>query len=161
MSFEELWTLIIEVKAVINARPLTYVHDDSEGIDYAITPSHLIYGRKITSLPNGNPFELVSTYETLTRRMKGHRILLWNLLKTWKKDYLLNLRERYSVKQRDTRLNKIEVGDIVIMKDYLTKRLFGKWKLYRNYYLERMDKLELQWYKFPLLAVIPPYLDVV
>ena len=108
---------------MINARPLTYVHDDSEGIDYALTPSHLIYGRKITSLPNSNPFEVVSTYEILTRRMKSHRILLWNLLKTWRKDYLLNLKESYSVKQRGTRLNKIEVGDIVIMKDDLTKRL--------------------------------------
>ena len=92
-SFEEMRTLIVEVEAVINARPLTYVHDDSEGIDYTLTPSHLIYGRKITSLPNSNPFEVVSTYEILTRRMKSHRILLWNLLKTWRKDYLLNLRE--------------------------------------------------------------------
>ena len=32
LSFEELRTLIVEVEAVINARPLTYVHDDSEGI---------------------------------------------------------------------------------------------------------------------------------
>ena len=66
LSFEELRTLVVEVEAVINARPLTYVHDDSEGIDYASTPSHLIYGRKITCLPNSNYFEVVSTYETLT-----------------------------------------------------------------------------------------------
>ena len=41
LSFERLRTLLIEVESVINARPLTYVQDDSEGVNYALTPSHL------------------------------------------------------------------------------------------------------------------------
>ena len=59
--------------------------------------------------------------------MNNHKTLLWNLVKTWRRDYLLNLRECYSVKQRGTRDCNIAVGDIVILKDDLTKRLF--WKL--------------------------------
>jgi len=38
LSFEELRTLLVEVESVVNARPLTYGHDDTEGIDYALTP---------------------------------------------------------------------------------------------------------------------------
>ena len=108
---------------MVNARPLTYVHDDTEGIDYALTPSHLIYG---TTLPNSNHFEVLSTYETLTGRIRGHKILLWNLVKIWRKDYLLNLREFHSVKKRGTRDCNIAEGDVVILKDDLTKRMFWK-----------------------------------
>ena len=104
LSFEELQTLIVEVEAVIDARPLTYVHDDSEGIDYALTPSHLIYGRKITCLPNGNHSEMVSTYETLTRRVNSHKTLLWNLVKTWRREYLLKLRVLFSHAEKYQRL---------------------------------------------------------
>jgi len=37
LRFEELRTLVVEVETVINARPLTYAHDDEE-INYALTP---------------------------------------------------------------------------------------------------------------------------
>ena len=48
LTFDELHTLLIEVESVINARPLTYIYDNSEGVSYPLTPSHLIYGRRIT-----------------------------------------------------------------------------------------------------------------
>jgi len=73
-----------------------------------------------------NHFEVLSTYETLTRRMRGHKILLWNLVKIWRKDYLLNLREFHSVKKRGTTDRSIAIEDIVILKDDLTKRMFWK-----------------------------------
>ena len=68
----------------------------------------------------------MSTCETLTGRVNSHKTLLWNLVKTRKKHYLLNLRECYSVKQRGTRDCNIAVGDIAILKDDLTKRLFRR-----------------------------------
>ena len=42
--FEELNTVLIEVEAVINCRPFTFVYDDCEGVSCALTPSHLLYG---------------------------------------------------------------------------------------------------------------------
>ena len=53
VSFMELSTLLVETQCVINARPITYVFDDTEGVSYPLTPSQLINGRnllmKITS----------------------------------------------------------------------------------------------------------------
>ena len=34
LDFHEMRTILVEVEGVINSRPLTYVHDDTEGISY-------------------------------------------------------------------------------------------------------------------------------
>ena len=109
LSFEELRTLLIEVESVINARPLTYVQDDSEGVNYALTPSHLMYGRKIVNFPNSSHYEIESTYQTLTKRMKNHKHLLNQLLRTWRRDYLINLRESHLFKVRQKKESLIAI----------------------------------------------------
>jgi len=44
LKFKELATLFVEIESVINARPLMYIY---EGISYALTPAHLICGRRL------------------------------------------------------------------------------------------------------------------
>jgi len=48
---ESLQTMIVEVEAMLNNRPLSYVSPDSEDMK-PITPSHLLLGRPIISLPH-------------------------------------------------------------------------------------------------------------
>ena len=38
----------------MNSRPLTYVEDGEDGLNYSLTPSHLINGRKIYTSPNNS-----------------------------------------------------------------------------------------------------------
>ena len=66
LSFEELSTLLTEVECVINARPLAYVYDDLDGVNFALTPSHLIDGQRLQNTPNSSHFEIFSTHDTLT-----------------------------------------------------------------------------------------------
>jgi hypothetical protein len=61
LSFDELRTLIVEIEGLLNARPITYVYDDTEAISYPLAPSHLVYGRRITTSPNTQHYEVVST----------------------------------------------------------------------------------------------------
>ena len=49
----ELHTLLTLIEAYINDRSLTYVNSDPQ--NDTITPSHLIYGRRITPCPTYDP----------------------------------------------------------------------------------------------------------
>ena len=70
LTHEELSTLLNEIEGLINARPLTYVYDNEESISYPLTPSDLIYGRRVTATQNSQHFEITSTYDSLTKRLK-------------------------------------------------------------------------------------------
>ena len=50
INLATLQTIIVEIEAMLNDRPLTFVSSDLD--DEPLTPSHLLYGRRITSLPN-------------------------------------------------------------------------------------------------------------
>ena len=43
LTFEELRTLVVEIEATLNNRPLTYIYDDEEGLSYPLTPADLLY----------------------------------------------------------------------------------------------------------------------
>ena len=128
LHFEELNTVLIEVESVINCRPLTFVYDDCEGLSYALTPSHLLYGRRMASSPCSGHYEIVSTNDSLTRRSRNQKHVLNQIISCWRKDYLLSLREVRGIKRAGSGCT-IKVGDIVILKDESVKRLF--WKLAR------------------------------
>jgi len=93
LKFEELATLLVDIESVINARPLTYVYDDQEGISYALTSAYLIYGCRLATTPNASHLEVYSTHKTLTKRSRNQQHLLTQLINCWRKYYLLNLRE--------------------------------------------------------------------
>ena len=48
LNYEELVTVLTEIECTLNRRPLTYQYDD---LVEALTPSHLLYGRPLSSLP--------------------------------------------------------------------------------------------------------------
>ena len=125
LKFDDLHTILVEIEGVINARPITYVYNDCEGISYPLTPSQLIYGRNVSVAPNDKHFEITSTHQSLTRRARHHRKVLNNFTKPWKQEYLLNLRE--IANQGNNKKPNIEPGDIVLLKNDQTKRCF--WKL--------------------------------
>ena len=68
LTYDELNTLIVE--DIINSRPIMYLYDDQKGITIHLSPSHLIYGRKITALPNSQTYEAICTHRSLAHRAK-------------------------------------------------------------------------------------------
>jgi len=93
LDFDQLGTLLIEIECIVNVRPLTYVEDDTSGLSYTLSPSHLFNGRRITNSPNCSHFEIISTNEMVTKRSRTQKHLLRQFTNQWRKDYLLSLRE--------------------------------------------------------------------
>jgi hypothetical protein len=113
LTFEELRTVIVEIESTLNSRPLTYIYDEQEGVSYPLTPSCLIYGRRITTTPSDSHFEIACTNKTLTKRAKYQNRVLKNFTDQWKKEYLVSIRE--ASRSETNRKESIEVGDVVIL----------------------------------------------
>ena len=97
ISLLMLQTMVVQIEAILNDRPLTYVSSDSND-PQPLTPSHLLYGRRIITLP----YELVTeelgdsdygeTFE-LRQRAKIQAHLLRSFQKRWKHEYLTSICE--------------------------------------------------------------------
>ena len=127
LTHDQLSTLLVEIEGIINSRPMTYLASDQDGVTGSLSPSHLINGRRLTALSNDEHFEIVSTHQSLTQRLKHHRHLLNQFTKLWRRDYLLNLREAHNLKTKRGGQPLIKVGNVVVVKSDTSKRLF--WKL--------------------------------
>lgn len=51
MSLQTLKTIVVEIEAVMNGRPLIFVSSEA-GDREPLTPSHLFHGRRIICLPH-------------------------------------------------------------------------------------------------------------
>ena len=129
IDLETLQTITTEVEATLNDRPLTYVSSDSADPE-PLTPSHLLYGRRITRLPypsdNCENGELCQqpTKLNLNKRMQNQLEIMQHFVKRWKNDYLTSLRENHRTLGRNNQT--IKVGDVVQIYDDTPRCL---WKL--------------------------------
>ncbi|XP_069968405.1 uncharacterized protein [Bactrocera oleae] len=109
LTYEELTTLLTQIEAVLNSRPLYTTGEDCED-NSILTPGHFLIGRSLVSAPE--PFQ-EGNLTTLDR---------WNLLqkmryqfwKNWKEEYLHTLQQRYKWKQP---MSNIKEGQIVLLKN--------------------------------------------
>ena len=121
--------ITVEIEAVLNDRPLTYVSSEIDDAE-PLTPSHLLYGRRITNLPH--PLQEVicddPTYNSGTSQIedqaKRRNKLVQHFWNRWRQEYLTSLREFHKVSGKNE--TEIKVGDVVQVHDD-TKRV--NWRL--------------------------------
>ena len=78
--------------------------------------------------PNSQHYETMSTYNSLTKRLKHHRHLLGQFTRRWRNEYLTGLREQVTKGSSERNVTaKFKVGDVVILKNDSVARAF--WKL--------------------------------
>ena len=131
LTYDELSTLVIEIEAVLNSRPLTYVSMDD--LEEPLTPSHLLLGYRVLSLPDpplSDDPDYGASANDLSRRMKHLLKTSERFWKRWKKEYLLELREFH----RTSRISKgvketVQEGQIITVYDEGQPR--GLWRVGR------------------------------
>ncbi|XP_077547781.1 uncharacterized protein LOC144160032 [Haemaphysalis longicornis] len=114
LGFVELSTVLAEVEAVINSRPLTYTYDDpNDGAP--LTPACFLAGRRLTTLPLHEEKFVESSATSLRllwQKRKQILHLFWNV---WRKEYLGQLRSAYASKK--TKGGVPGVGDVVLIRE--------------------------------------------
>ena len=71
LTYDELLTVVTEIEANLNSRPLTYV--SSEDLEEPLTPAHLLTGRRLTVLPDSfiqdddDNYDAPTSHEEITR----------------------------------------------------------------------------------------------
>ena len=116
---DELSTVLVEIEAVVNSRPLTYL--SPEDLDEPITPSHFLCGRRVLSLPDSlhedDMKEYLPAQPDLSRRLKHLNVMLNQFWKRWRGEYLLELRNAHRWHGGNPDATAPSVGDIVLVED--------------------------------------------
>ena len=125
LTFEELNTVLTEIEAVVNSRPLTYVSNDLES--EPLTPSHLLHGRTIANVYSEAETVLPLNDDDLRNRLKYLQTVLNHYWNRFYHEYTVALRERMIYDQKKRSDDPITVGDVVLIKDD-KKTPRAKWK---------------------------------
>ena len=129
VSLAVLQTLVVEVEAILNDRPLTHVSSDL-GDAEPLTPAHLLHGHRITSLPHTVVDEqdlMDPTYGCATdvsQRAQRQAFLLNQFQARWRYEYLTSLREHHRTTGNNSQ--RVKPGDVVLVYDDSPR---NTWKL--------------------------------
>lgn len=137
LSLDELYTILTEVEAIINSRPLSYI--SANDLEEPLTPSHLLMGRRVLSMPdhlrltvdpNDEDFTANPTSTQLSDQMKRLNGALNYFWARWRDEYLLELRDAHRNANRGrVWCSSVSVGDVVVVHDASLPR--GFWKIGR------------------------------
>ena len=110
LTHEVLVTLIAEVSAIVNNRPLLPVSSDSES-PCVLTPSTLLTMKTEADI---GPFPLFGPKDMLKLHWKHVQVLAEEFWRRWKDEYLHSLQKR---KKWFKECRDLKPGDLVLMRD--------------------------------------------
>jgi len=125
LQHDELETVLIEIEATVNSRPLTFDYDDHEE-EQPLTPAHFLTGGRLTQLPdftNDGAKE-----DTLSRMWKRRNQLMKSFESRWIREYLQDLRSFHEVRTVMSGPRFVK-GDIVLIAEDKVPR--QRWQMAR------------------------------
>nr|XP_012235935.1 PREDICTED: uncharacterized protein LOC105680081 [Linepithema humile] len=122
LTYEEYNTLLVEIEAVLNSRPLTPLSSNSNDL-LALTPTHFLIGNSLSEPVQNNFVDVPENRLSRWQHLQKIRQHFW---KRWHREYLqtLQTRSKWFSGQKS-----VEPGDMVLMKDDNLPPL--NWKLGR------------------------------
>ncbi|CAL8119444.1 unnamed protein product [Orchesella dallaii] len=122
LTFEEFSTVLCQVEACMNSRPLCSMTSDPDDND-ALTPGHFLIGSAMTTIPS--PDITTIKVNRLSRWQLTQRIIQ-DFWRRWSNEYVTTLQQRWKWQNKT---ENIKTGDLVLVHDELLPP--AKWKLAR------------------------------
>lgn len=117
LTYEEFSTLLSQIEACLNTRPLCPISEDPDDLDY-LTPAHF--------LSSGPVLTIIETETDERTRWRLTQKIFDDLWKRWKSEYLCQLSKRSKWRKPQ---ESIKLNDVVIIHD--ANLPAGKWALGR------------------------------
>lgn len=111
LTFEEYYTLLTQVEACVNSRPLHPLSDDPNDLA-ALTPAHFSVGEPLVTLTESDNVNETQTWRLSRGELVQQMYQHWWI--RWHNEYVTTLLQR--PKWRDLQRN-IQIGDLVLIKE--------------------------------------------
>lgn len=111
LTFEGLYTVITQIEAIMNSRPLFPMSNDPNDLEI-LTPGHLLIGNSLTALPQSSVVELPTNRLNQYQHLQQ---LVQHFWSRWSKEYLLHMQQRSKWKVNNT--FDIKIGTMVLIKE--------------------------------------------
>ena len=110
LTFEELSTVLYQIEACLNSRPLSQGSNDPED-PVPLTPGHFLVGHPLVVAPDYN-FEDASV--STLRRWQLVQRMVQHFWRRWRQEYLTQFfqRQKWNVRNLD-----YKIGDVVLLKE--------------------------------------------
>lgn len=116
LTFEEMSTCLAQIESILNSRPLTPISSDP--CDFtALTPSHFLIGRPLTSIPHPQIFDANINRLERYRRIEFIKTHFW---KRFSDEYIPQLQQKTKWKQSSSQLKE---NTLVLVKEKNTPPL--------------------------------------
>lgn len=144
VNFQTWCTVVTEIEAVHNDRPLAKVISNISDPE-PLTQSHLIYGRRFTSLHCQDTSNAdvtsgdMSNYQLITKQARLQRKLIDDFNQRWWREYLAGLRQHHQATGNN--MQKIFVWDVVQIHDDSSRALWNL-AVVNNLFLEMTDAFD-------------------
>ncbi|XP_071572494.1 uncharacterized protein [Temnothorax nylanderi] len=110
LTTEELTTLLTQIEAILNSRPLEPLSDDPEDVS-ALTPGHFLIGGPLTTIPEPSLIDLATSRLSRWQLIQQHVQHFWA---QWSAHYL---QRQQAISKWHHPNNNIKVGSIVLITD--------------------------------------------
>lgn len=128
-TFEDFYTILVQIEAVVNSRPLSPLSSDPSDIQ-PLTPGHFLICRPLVALPDENYVEQPINRLKIYQRMQQCMQQFWA---RWNKEYINNLQTRQKWKKNHDSLLKL--GSLCLIKEDNLPPM--RWKLGRVVHVHR------------------------
>lgn len=111
LTFEELYTVLTEIEACLNSRPLTPISEDPSDL-LPLTPGHFLTGAPLTALPDE---ELTLVPVNRLSRWQHVQQIVQKFWSRWSNEYLSYLQTR--AKWHRDKPVELKLNDLVLLKE--------------------------------------------
>jgi hypothetical protein len=123
LTFEQLYSLIVQIEGILNARPLSPLSQNSNDLT-PLTPSHFLIGRSPSYVPD---FDFTHLPENRLNLYQHIQYMTQQFWKRWQIEYISELQQRRKWKSQSNTI--LAVGTLVIIKENQVP--VNQWKLGR------------------------------